>query len=165
MKWTDYLYAVFKDYHTQQYWNFARDGAVIDSAVIPPRIESYGTLSDQVKDFEDLFTPMPGPRNVDWHSNDTLFILAFGVNDLRNIARLEYNDDDIGNTTYHLAQSLINQSRRLALLGARHFLFLNVQPLEQTPKYALPSQIGYSVRHIIQSATNQYCAHLKTAVD
>ena len=46
--------------------------------------------------------------------------------------------------------------RDLYALGARHVLVLNVSPLEDSPKYRLPSEIGYSVRDIIKSATEQY---------
>lgn len=69
---------------------------------VAPRQESYGcvlsapsllaprrkliwacrTFDTQIDDFRDLFTPMPGQWNVDWHSNDTLFIISLGVNDM-----------------------------------------------------------------------------------
>jgi hypothetical protein len=40
------------------------------------------TFETQVDDFEDLFTPMPGPWMVDWHANDSLFVVFFGINDM-----------------------------------------------------------------------------------
>lgn len=40
------------------------------------------TFQTQVQEFEDLFTPMPGPSRANWHSNDTLFVVFFGINDM-----------------------------------------------------------------------------------
>lgn len=36
----------------------------------------------QVEEFEDLFTPLPGPTKVDWHGDDSLFVVFFGINDM-----------------------------------------------------------------------------------
>ena len=37
---------------------------------------------EQLDEFVDLCTPLPGPASVDWHSSDSLFIFAFGINDM-----------------------------------------------------------------------------------
>ncbi len=38
--------------------------------------------SDQISEFKDLFTPMPGPRIVNWSKENALFVFAFGINDM-----------------------------------------------------------------------------------
>jgi hypothetical protein len=60
----------------------AKSGA--QRLILPAR-----TFGKQVDEFQELFTPMPGPRIVDWHSNDTLFLAFFGINDMvRNVWKL-----------------------------------------------------------------------------
>jgi len=46
------------------------------------------TFQTQVQEFEDLFTPMPGPSRANWHSNDTLFVVFFGINDMVSLMLL-----------------------------------------------------------------------------
>ena len=40
------------------------------------------TFHTQVQEFEEMFTPLPGPPQVNWHSNDSLFVVFFGINDM-----------------------------------------------------------------------------------
>lgn len=46
------------------------------------------TFQTQVQEFEEFFTPMPGPARAKWHGNDTLFIIFFGINDMVSHIRL-----------------------------------------------------------------------------
>jgi len=51
------------------------------SSALGRQVEA-STLQTQVGEFEDMFTPMPGPPRANWHGNDTLFIIFFGINDM-----------------------------------------------------------------------------------
>ncbi|WVQ63123.1 uncharacterized protein L199_001274 [Kwoniella botswanensis] len=167
MKWPDYLYAVFHDFHILQYWNLAKVGATIHHSVLPPGLESYGTFETQINDFEDLFTPLPGPRQVDWHSNDTLFIVVFGINDNGRLNRDDLHEGgglDIPATTKALVDSLISQSRRLHSLGARNFLFMTLPPLHLSPKYKLPSQVGYDIHERVELSVTHFNDNLRSSV-
>ncbi|WVF68086.1 hypothetical protein IAT40_002849 [Kwoniella sp. CBS 6097] len=163
MKWADYLYAVFHDFHVLQYWNFAKPGATVSRSVLPPGLESYGTYETQIDDFESLFTPSPGPSNVNWQSNDTLFVVFFGINDMRDDLH-EGEGLDIPSTTQALADSLLVSTRKLYSLGARSFLFLTLPPIQYSPKYNLPGQIGHDIQHRVDHSVSSYNAFLRTAV-
>lgn len=49
---------------------------------VPPRLEESGSFDDQVAEFKALFTPMPGPKAVNWHGENTLFVVLLGINDV-----------------------------------------------------------------------------------
>ncbi|WVQ95764.1 hypothetical protein IAU59_002863 [Kwoniella sp. CBS 9459] len=163
MKWADYLYAVFHDFHVLQYWNFAKPGATVSHSVLPPGLESYGTYETQINDFEELFTPSPGPKNVNWQSNDTLFVVFFGINDMRDDLH-EGEGLDIPSTTEALADSLLLSTRRLYSLGARSFLFLTLPPIQYSPKYNLPGQVGHDIQHRVDHSVSSYNSFLRKAV-
>ncbi|WVW81024.1 hypothetical protein I302_103015 [Kwoniella bestiolae CBS 10118] len=167
MKWADYLYAVFHDFHILQYWNLAKVGATIHHSVLPPGLESYGTFETQINDFEDLFTPLPGPTQVNWHSNDTLFIVVFGINDNGRLNRDDLHGGgslDVPATTKALVDSLMSQSRRLHSLGARNFLFMTLPPLHLSPKYKLPSQVGYDIHERVEVSVKHFNDNLRSSV-
>ncbi|ORY35921.1 hypothetical protein BCR39DRAFT_513085 [Naematelia encephala] len=165
MKWSDYLYAVFHDFHVLQYYNFARPGATVAQDIIPPGLEKYGTYTTQLQEFEDLFTPLPGPPRVNWHDNDTLFVVFFGINDMGRMNREDIGRMDIPETSTRLARSVVEQTKRLYTLGARSFLFLNLPPLDRSPKYNLPSEVGIRSHDLIKQSTDVFNEQLETAVD
>ncbi|EIW69717.1 hypothetical protein TREMEDRAFT_61476 [Tremella mesenterica DSM 1558] len=68
-----------------EYWPFCFPGATISSNVLPPGVEKWGSFDTQVEEFRELFTPMPGPAVADWHSDDSLFLAMFGINDLQQM--------------------------------------------------------------------------------
>ncbi|WRT70452.1 uncharacterized protein IL334_007450 [Kwoniella shivajii] len=156
-------FSVFHDFHVLQYYNLAKVGATIHHSVLPPGLEEYGTYETQINDFEDLFTPLPGPWQVDWHSNDTLFIIFFGINDNRDDLH-EGGTLDIPTTTKALVDSLMSQSRRLHSLGARNFLFMTLPPLHLSPKYKLPSQVGHDIHARVEQSIQCYNSYLRPAV-
>ena len=68
-------------------------------------------------------------------------------------------------TCRELAKATIASLRQIYELGGRHFLVLNVAPLEDSPKYRLKTEIGYEVRHIIGSASRQYNHFLREEIE
>ncbi|KAK4686903.1 hypothetical protein P7C73_g3218, partial [Tremellales sp. Uapishka_1] len=118
-------------------------------------------MEDQVDDFEDLFTPMPGPSSVDWHGSDTVFFVFFGINDIREeIGRL-----DITDTCDQLVKAIIRNYRRLYQLGARTFLVMNLPPVHLYGKYNLPSGIGHDIQGRIEESVNTFNALFEPAVN
>ncbi|ORX41223.1 hypothetical protein BD324DRAFT_613692 [Kockovaella imperatae] len=156
MKWSDYLYAVFHDFHVLQYYNYARPGAVIDAEIIPPGLETYGTLQTQLDEFGELFTPLPGPAKVNWHSDDSLFVVFFGINDMGRMNREDLGRKDIKNTSKALAKSLVDSCRRLHKLGAESILIMNLPPLDVSPKYNLPHETGVDSHELIGRSVVEY---------
>lgn len=63
-----------------------------------------------------------------------------------------------------LAKGIIAGARRLHSLGARSFLFLNVAPLERTPKFRLPTEVGHHGQTTIHDAVRLYNSFLAQAV-
>ncbi|WVR08390.1 hypothetical protein IAU60_005445 [Kwoniella sp. DSM 27419] len=146
-----------------QYWNFAKPGATVSHSVLPPGLESYGTFETQIKDFEDLFTPAPGPKHVNWNANDSLFVVFFGINDMRD----DLHDGeglDIPSTTKSLADYLMRNTRRLHAAGARSFLFLTLPPIQYSPKYNLPSQVGHDIQGRVERSVQLYNEYVRAGV-
>ena len=134
------------------------------------------TFHTQVDDFEELFTPSPGRSKVNWHSDDSLFVVFFGINDMgrMNVScwhrstdpqREDIGRKDVPTTTAALAASLVDSCRNLYDLGARSFLILNIPPLDFSPKYSLPHEVGIKSHELIKESVITYNQALKREVD
>ena len=61
-------------------YNYAYGGATIDPALVPPYSPSIATLVDQVSQF--LNGPAKKPANAPWTSENALFSVWIGINDI-----------------------------------------------------------------------------------
>ena len=121
---------------------------------LPPGQIEWGTLQDQLDDFQDFFTPMPGPESVNWHSNSSLFLMFFGINDISQLDRKTEFELPIRQTVFDFTHSLFEQSSRLYDMGARNFVFLNAHPFYRSPKYTLTSGVGHDIyNRVVNSVT------------
>ncbi|ORX38838.1 hypothetical protein BD324DRAFT_617506 [Kockovaella imperatae] len=156
--WTDWLWSTFTDTSKTKYYNLARPGATISREVLPPGQEEWGTLEDQLADFEQIFSRGSGQsnnnNNDDWQSNSTLFLMFFGINDISQLDRRTAFDSPIQQTCGQFAHALFEQSSKLYDMGARHFVFLNAHPFYRSPKYTLEGGVGHDVYgRVVDSVT------------
>lgn len=103
--------------------NLAYGGATINSALVAPYLPIVSSVAEQI---ENEWFPRYAGKEVPWASEDTLFTVFDGIN-------------DVGNSFYKglPATTILNKSifdvyhgliMELYYAGARNFAFLNVPP-------------------------------------
>ncbi|KAK6983963.1 carbohydrate esterase family 16 protein [Favolaschia claudopus] len=108
-------------------FNFAFSGATVSRDIVPPYADFVRTLPDQI---DELVAWDNGNTKRVWRSDDALFSIWIGINDID----LSYASD-VNHTalTDKLITRYFEQVEDLYNLGARNFLFINVPPLNRTP--------------------------------
>lgn len=124
--WIGDLVSVFNTSLTLSY-NFAYGGATVDASLVLPFEPTVLSFIDQVKEFSTSIASHP--KTTPWTSQDTLFAIWLGVNDVGN---------SNGNATNApLWDKIINKYFEevdiLYRAGGRNFAFLNVPPIQRTP--------------------------------
>lgn len=125
------------DYLTVQYnasllltYNLAYGGATVDSNLVAPY---EPTVLSMVQQVEDEYVPnySGSPAIAPWVSNDTLFAVFIGINDVTN----SYYEGVPATTTINTQVFQVYSSLVQTMYdsGARNFLFLNVPPEEKSP--------------------------------
>ncbi|RXK39836.1 hypothetical protein M231_02891 [Tremella mesenterica] len=132
---------------------------------LPPGVEKWGSFDTQVEEFRELFTPMPGPAVADWHSDDSLFLAMFGINDLQQMDRHGIGRLNLRETCEKLIDAYMNNLRTLRSLGAKHFLILNLPPQHRAPKFLLPHGVGRDVEHRIREGVPLFNSLLSNALE
>ncbi|KAF8867364.1 hypothetical protein BDZ45DRAFT_577131 [Acephala macrosclerotiorum] len=127
--WVDFLTVKYNASNLLTY-NLAYGGATIDSSLVAPYLPTVSSVADQV---ENLWFPAYAskPSSAPWTSQDTLFAIFDGINDVGN----SYSKGVPATTTLNGAifavyQGLVDQ---LYYAGARNFAFLNVPPVDRSP--------------------------------
>lgn len=106
------------DYDTVQYnnsltftYNFAYGGAVIDRDLVTPYATDVVTFEEQVTIFLDNLSDKPG--TTPWTSEDSLFSVWIGINDIGNTYYLSGDraafSDTLLDRYFELIQSLVSQ--------------------------------------------------------
>ncbi|KZP07071.1 carbohydrate esterase family 16 protein [Athelia psychrophila] len=109
-------------------YNYAYGGATINASLVTPYLPTVLSLIDQVNEFLD--TAAKKPASTPWTSEDSLFSIWIGINDIGN---------SYGNSGSRSAFSdlLLNQEfalvEKLYAAGARNFLWVNVPPIDRSP--------------------------------
>lgn len=128
--WVDYLTVKYNQSLIETV-NLAYGGATVDSTLAKPYLPTVLSLQQQVQEeFLPLYTG-PSPK-VPWTPDTTLFALFFGINDIGNTYYLNSASDYISLYTAILTK-YAEQVSTLYASGARHFLFLNVPPIQRSP--------------------------------
>ncbi|KAL0261895.1 hypothetical protein SLS55_003328 [Diplodia seriata] len=124
--WVGYLTYKYNSSLLQTY-NLASGGATVDSALVAPYADTVLSLKQQV---EDEYLPKYGADGTSkvWESDNTLFSIWIGVNDVGN--SYWSTNTTFMDSIFTEYSGLVDQ---LYTSGARNFLFLNVPPLERTP--------------------------------
>ncbi|KAI0629647.1 hypothetical protein C8Q77DRAFT_1236175 [Trametes polyzona] len=115
-------------------YNYAYGGATINASLVQPYEPTVLSVIDQVNQF--LAGAAKKPATAPWTSENALFSVWIGINDLGN-SYYQSGDRDAFNDV--LLDSYFGQVQELAGLtvcsnvGARNFLFINVPPTDRSP--------------------------------
>ncbi|KAK8023145.1 carbohydrate esterase family 16 protein [Apiospora marii] len=125
--WVDYLTVKYNASLLQTY-NLAVGGATVDSALVKPYKPEVLSVKQQA---QDVFLPTyASSSSSQWTGGDSLFAFWIGINDVGN----SYWQDDTPTLNRQIFAVYADVVRRLYRdAGARHFLFLNVPPVDRSP--------------------------------
>ncbi|KAG6847869.1 hypothetical protein H0H93_005338, partial [Arthromyces matolae] len=136
-------------------YDYAYGGATINATLVPPTYSYILTLADQVDEF--LKGAGTKPATTPWTSDNALFSIWIGINDIGNNYSSNYDyptqTDSLLTAYFALVQKLVRQLVRFffstptqvpqidrglnenanSAIGARNFLFVNVPPVNRTP--------------------------------
>ncbi|KAG9233858.1 hypothetical protein BJ875DRAFT_377718 [Amylocarpus encephaloides] len=121
--WVGYL-ATRNNASTLLTYNLAYGGATMDSTLVAPYQPQVSSIKDQV---EKEFLPTYSKSNK-WKSNDTIFAVWDGINDVGN--SWWKNTTTLYDDIFTVYSTLINE---LYDSGARNFVVLSVPPVERSP--------------------------------
>jgi len=127
--WVDYL-TVKYNASTLLTYNLAYGGATIDSSLVAPYEPQVSSISDQIQN-EWVPTYSSKPSSAPWASDNTLFAVFDGINDVGN----SWSQGVPATTTLN-AQIFSEYSslvEKLYTAGARNFAFINVPPVDRAP--------------------------------
>ncbi|OUM60162.1 carbohydrate esterase family 16 protein [Piromyces sp. E2] len=122
------------DLHNMTLWNFSMKGSVIDSRMVPRDIFKTSLLNQYELYIKKMIKR--GKFYNSWNSNDTLFSLWIGCNDIRFIKRNYNNNKKIPRLTLIfniIIQNMFNTIEKMYKTGAKNFLILNIPPLDKAP--------------------------------
>jgi len=105
--------------HDMRLWDFAWSGATVSKSFVDTGVPSF---EEQYQKFDSTFTA--GKPLKQWETNNTLFAIWFGINDI-NLSPISRADTINESTT-----AMSNLISKLYYNGARNFLIINVPPTE-----------------------------------
>ena len=108
-------------------YNLAYGGATIDSALVAPYLPTVSSVAEQI---ENEWFPAYGADSpkASWSSDDSLFAIFDGINDVGN--SYWKNSTALNNGIFAVYRGLVDE---LYQAGARNFAFLNVPPVDRSP--------------------------------
>lgn len=117
--WIGYL---VKDYNRSSLYsyNFAYGGATVNASLVKPYQSTVKSLIDQVQQFSNSIATKPS--YAPWTSDNSLFGIWMGVNDVGNSYWNANETELLG----QIMQDYFEQVEILYKAGARNFVFLNV---------------------------------------
>ncbi|PMD22850.1 carbohydrate esterase family 16 protein [Hyaloscypha hepaticicola] len=124
--WVDFL-TVKYNASTLLTYDLAYGGATIDSALVAPYLPTVSSVAEQI---QNEWFPAYGADSpkASWSSDDSLFAIFDGINDVGN-SYLK-NSTALNNGIFAVYRSLVDE---LYQAGARNFAFLNVPPVDRSP--------------------------------
>ncbi|KAI1266187.1 carbohydrate esterase family 16 protein [Xylariaceae sp. FL1019] len=108
-------------------YNFAYGGATTDASLVTPYDPSVLSFVDQVTEFSNSIASHPS--TTPWTSENTLFGIWMGVNDVGNT----WYASNVTDIMDAIMDVYIAQLQILYDAGARNFLLLSVPPIQETP--------------------------------
>lgn len=140
--------------------NLAVGGATTDADLVTPYapFPTVYSFKDQLGDFETYLNPAPSA--YPWESDNTLFSVWMGVNDVGNGW---YSSDPAWTTLLvEILDEYFEFVDALYQAGGRKFLFLTVPPIQLTP-YVI--SLGQDTVDALAAAVPQYNDQLQTKFD
>ncbi|KAE8356133.1 hypothetical protein BDV28DRAFT_145477 [Aspergillus coremiiformis] len=124
--------------------NYAVSGAVCSNKITPRAMSSLNMPYPSVLEYEipafiadTRYTDAQGRPFLDIPADDTVYAIWIGTNDLGNYAFL--TDSQVrGKTIPDYIECVYEALHRIYQNGGRHFVLMNVAPLQLAPQYALP---------------------------
>jgi phospholipase/lecithinase/hemolysin len=139
-----------KQYSGANVYDYAISGAVCDNVMALG--QRKGIKQDQVPAFlgdNAWVNPTSGEPALDNPSNETVYAVWIGTNDLGNgVFLTERQPKGLSITSY--MDCVFEQLDRLYEVGARNFIIMNLAPLDLLPQYALPENDGVDVSRFWQ---------------
>lgn len=111
-------------------YNFAYGGATTDADIVPGYTDTVLSLVDQVAEFSDSIASHPA--SAPWTSENTLFGVWMGVNDVGN----SYYQSNISDILDAIMVKYLEQLQIMYDAGGRNFVILTV-PRESSPPFEL----------------------------
>jgi phospholipase/lecithinase/hemolysin len=134
--WVDYITVKYNSSVLLTY-DIAYGGATIDSALVAPYLPTVSSVAEQIEN-EWFPSYASKPASAKWSSDDTLFAIFDGINDVGNSW---FNGvpatTTLNNEVFAVFHGLVDE---LYYAGARNFAFLNVPPVDRAPLTLVQSQ-------------------------
>ncbi|KAF9036805.1 hypothetical protein BJ165DRAFT_1354512 [Panaeolus papilionaceus] len=130
-------------------YNYAYGGATIDAKLVTPYTPTVLSLTDQVNQF--LSTVANKPASTPWTSDNSLFSIWIGINDIGNSY---YQSGDRGAFSDTLLNAEFALVQKLYNAGARNFLFVNVPCIDRSPLMLAQAQSARNTEKSVISGFN-----------
>ena len=139
--WVDFLTVKYNESKLLTY-NLAYGGATINSALVAPYLPTVSSVAEQIENewFPNYAAQDPA---VKWSSEDTLFAIFDGINDVGN--SWWKNQTAMNNAIFAVYRGLVDE---LYQAGARNFAFLNVPPVDRSPLALANEALDQSTEHM-----------------
>ena len=124
--WVDYLTTKYNESLVLTY-NLAWGGATIDSDLVAPYQPTVSSVAEQIEN--EWFPTYARKQVAPWSSDDTLFAVFDGINDVGN-SWYQPDSASLNAAIIAVYHGLVDE---LYYAGARNFLFLNVPPVDRSP--------------------------------
>ncbi|EJU00788.1 hypothetical protein DACRYDRAFT_108846 [Dacryopinax primogenitus] len=159
LNWVQYLRGTYNVTYTKVY-NLAYGGATTDSYLVTPYLPTVQSFVEQVSLWDQYFSPPPSV--VPWTSNNTLFTVFIGINDVGNAWQTNNLNQSQPVFFSLLMDRYFQQVNNLYERGARNFLFLNVPPIDRAPLFLAQ---GNATAMAVQSAISLYNTYLMNRIN
>uniref|UniRef100_A0A0W0FWY4 CBM1 domain-containing protein n=1 Tax=Moniliophthora roreri TaxID=221103 RepID=A0A0W0FWY4_MONRR len=176
--WVDYGTTVYNKSLVLTY-NFAYGGATIDANLVPPYEPTVRSLTDQVNIFLGSAVAEQ-PESAPWTSENALFSIWIGINDIGNSWYLGGDRDAcrirpraaarefLDFTTLVRGVTMNSDGLSAAMIssddvGARNFLWVNVPPVQRTP--AVLSSSDTNSQELEKSVIEGFNSKLETKIE
>jgi len=128
--WVEFLGSTFNVTATKIF-NLAYGGATTDSHLVTPYLPTVLSLVDQTNQFTQFLAPKP--EGAKWSSNNSLFAIWIGINDVGN----SWYWTNVTQAGFHntIMNDYFAQVEQMYKAGARSFLFLTVPPVDRAPLF------------------------------
>ncbi|KAK2626767.1 hypothetical protein QTJ16_003942 [Diplocarpon rosae] len=158
--WVDYLTVKYNS-STLLTYNLAHGGATISSALVAPYDPQVSSVADQIQN--QWFPVYAGsPASTPWSSNNTLFAIFDGINDIGYTWYLGTDATKVLHAKiFAVYRGLVDS---LYYAGGRNFAFLSVPPFDRAPMALAQPATDQAAQKAAISAWNSALTEMINAV-